>query len=88
MRNSYSGARGSFRSMHQFYRRRLNAGGKLQLSNPQAGGGTAEQVRAHVAAFAVVVASGRQPAPVFRHWLHWPHAYRSDSNHGTYRRNI
>ena len=62
-------ARTDYRISHQYFRRRLNAGGEIRL--PTCGHiGPGQR-----AAFEVVKASGREPAPVFRHELHYPWNY-------------
>lgn len=62
-------ARDMFRMHHAAFRRRLNAGARIAL--PACGEISAPQR----AAFEVVQASGREPAPAFRHALHYPWNY-------------
>lgn len=64
-----SNARVSYRLAHQYFRRRLNAGGAICLP-------TCGQIsQGERAAFEVVKSSGRVPAPIFRRELHYPHNY-------------
>lgn len=64
-----SATRTDYRLSSQYFRRRLNAGAEIKL--PTCGRIGAGQR----AAFDVVKSSGRVPAPVFRHELHYPHNY-------------